>query len=675
MKSNFFAAYKAPPSRVVIDKISPQIDGGRFAAKRYIDEEIEVKAVLLLDGHDLVKGRLLYRHENEKEYRTVALKTSSQDIGNDLWRARFQPTALGRYYVTVEAGIDRLGTWFSGLQKKQADGQDVTLDLMAGVDLFEKYDREFPPASQWRAREVLGDLKSIVTKAEGAPELKKFLASSQWLEDFEAFYDEKSRVRYETEVPIQVEPVVARFSAWYEFFPRSTVDGSHRHGTLRDAAHRLDYIRDLGFDVVYLPPIHPIGEVQRKGKNNSLKALATDVGSPWAIGAEDGGHRSIHSALGTLADFEFFVDKARRHGMHVAMDVAFQCSPDHPYLKDHLEWFKKRPDGSIQYAENPPKKYQDIYPFDFESREWVSLWEELKDVMLFWVEKGVKIFRVDNPHTKAFHFWEWAIAEIKRDNPEVVFLAEAFTRPQVMAYLAKIGFSQSYTYFTWRSSQWELTQYLTELTQTELAEYFVPNFWPNTPDILPGHLQHPDPGIYGARFILAATLASNYGIYGPAFELLECQPLAANKEEYLHSEKYELKHWRLDAPQSIAPLIKKVNALPKICPSLQRHRNIRFHSVSNSSLLAYSKTHRNETLLILVNLDPSHPQAGEVELPLNDWGIDPSVGFEVKDLLSGEIYHWMGWRNYVEFRDPRKPAHIFEVKLPPGAESLRRENS
>lgn len=569
------------PSRVIIDRVKPSIDGGRFAAKRYLDEKIKLTAHLLVDGHGQVKGRVHIHHLMSKE----VLSLSLQADGNDEWSVEFQPQLLGFYAFQVQADF------------AEQKAQDV-----------------YDPASTVVSNEII----------------------------------------------FQVLPARARFSTWYEFFPRSTVSGKPRHGTLLESIGRLPYIQKMGFDVVYLPPIHPIGKSFRKGKNNSLEAGREDVGSPWAIGSEQGGHKEILPELGNLNDFKKFVSAAKDLKMHVAMDLAFQCSPNHPYVKDHPEWFKKRPDGSIQYAENPPKKYQDIYPFDFDSEAWQSLWLELYSIVEFWIHTGVSIFRVDNPHTKSFHFWEWLIKSIHMKYPDVIFLSEAFTRPKIMAYLAKLGFSQSYTYFTWRNSKWELTQYMTELTQTELADYFIPNFWPNTPDILPYAMQASDASLYKQRLILAATLSSCYGIYGPVFELIVSAAKAPG-EEYLDSEKYELRQWDLSAKQSLAAFIAKINSIRKAEKALQSNRHFIFHPVSNDNLIAYSKSDQEDRLVTVVNLDSKNPQSGWLELPLLDWNIPEEQDFEVHDLLTDTKYSWRGWRNFVLLQ-PESPAHILKIK-------------
>jgi len=491
-------------------------------------------------------------------------------------------------------------------------------------------------------------------------------------------YGEKWRfaTTYPKELAVVVDREKARFSAWYETFPRSCakktpVAEQHREAsesgrcaTFRECESRLPYIASMGFDVLYLPPIHPIGHAHRKGKNNRAYAGPDDPGSPWGIGSEEGGHKAIHPQLGTLEDFRRFVSKAREHGMEVALDISFQCSPDHPYVKEHPEWFRHRPDGTIQYAENPPKKYQDIYPFAFETEHWRELWEELKGIVLFWVEQGVHIFRVDNPHTKPMRFWEWLIGEVKEKYPDVIFLSEAFTRPKVMYNLAKLGFTQSYTYFAWRNTKWELTQYFTELTQTDLREYFRPNLWPNTPDILTEYLQTGGRPAFMARLVLAATLGASYGIYGPAFELWEHTPRERGSEEYLDSEKYEIKHWDLSRPDSLKDLIARVNRTRKENPALQSDWSLRFHPVDNDQLICYSKNSDDlsNIVLVVVNLNPFYTHSGWVQLPLEKLGVDPQVPYQMHDLLSDARYIWKGPRNYVELNPSIVPAHIFRLR-------------
>jgi starch synthase (maltosyl-transferring) len=474
--------------------------------------------------------------------------------------------------------------------------------------------------------------------------------------------DENDFVVCERELELWVDRVKARFGAWYETFPRSTAPKPGQHGTLGDLIARLPYIAGMGFDVLYLPPIHPVGRTHRKGKNNSLKAGAKDPGSPWAIGDKTGGHKAINPELGTIEDFKRLVKEAKGHGLELALDIALQCSPDHPYLKEHPEWFQHRPDGSLRFAENPPKKYEDIYPLDFTCRAWRPLWDEVKSVFRFWIDHGVRIFRVDNPHTKPFAFWDWLIRDLRRENPDLIFLAEAFTRPRIMGRLAKAGFSQSYNYFPWRNSKWELESYFTELTRTPVKEYLRPNLWPNTPDILTEYLQFGGRPAFMIRHVLAATLGASYGIYGPAFELCEAAPLEPGREEYLDSEKYELKHWQLDGKNTIRDLITRVNRIRRENPALQNDASLRFFRVDNEQLLCYGKQSGDDLLLMVVSLDPNHKQSGWLELPLHEFGLPADKPYQMHDLLADRRFLWRGPRNYVEL-DPRQiPAHIFRLR-------------
>jgi starch synthase (maltosyl-transferring) len=476
--------------------------------------------------------------------------------------------------------------------------------------------------------------------------------------------DRSFATTYDADLTVIVDPVLARSGAWYELFPRSCAPEPGGHGTFRDVEARLPDVAAMGFDVLYLPPIHPIGVAFRKGRNNRVDAEPDEPGSPWAIGAAEGGHTAIHPELGTLDDFRDLVQAAKGHGISIALDIAFQCSPDHPYVEEHPEWFRQRPDGTIQYAENPPKKYQDIYPFNFESERWQELWQELKNVICFWIDQGVRVFRIDNPHTKPFPFWEWLIGEVKRAYPETIFLAEAFTRPKVMARLAKLGYSQSYTYFAWRNSKAELTEYLTELTQTDLREYFRPYFWPNTPDILTEYLQLGGRPAFLARLVLAATLGASYGIYGPAFEHFEGRPREPGSEEYLDSEKYEIRHWDLDRPDSLKEIIARVNRIRRENPALHRNESLRFHPIDNDQLIAYSKVSpdRSNAMLVVVNLDPHHTQSGWLDLPLTELGIDPEQPYQAHDLLGDARFLWYGARNYIELNPAIAPAHIFQLR-------------
>lgn len=640
--------------RVIIDKVSPAIDGGRYAIKRTVGEQVVVEADAFADGHDAISVVLLYRKQGVAEWS----ETPMEFLGNDSWRGAFVVTEMGYHCYTVCGWVDHFKSWARDLKKRVDAGQDVSLDLVIGAQYVEA---AVPRATGADADTLAAAAATL--RAGGDAAIEQGLAPE--LADLMYRYAERRyATTYDHELPLFVDRERARYSTWYELFPRSCSPVPGRHGTFRDCAERLPYVAEMGFDVLYLPPIHPIGRVKRKGKNNSVVAGPDDVGSCWAIGSDEGGHKAIHPQLGTLDDFKFLVAKAREYGIEIALDIAFQCAPDHPYVKEHPEWFIWRPDGTVQYAENPPKKYEDIYPLNFESENWQGLWQELKSVMDYWIEQGVTIFRVDNPHTKAFRFWEWAINDIKHRHPEVIFLSEAFTRPKVMYNLAKLGFTQSYTYFAWRNTKWELTQYMTELTQTEVYQYFRPNFWPNTPDILTEPMQQYGRPMFMARLVLAATLTACYGIYGPAFELVENRPAIPGKEEYLNSEKYEIKHWDLDHPDSLKGVITLVNQARRTNPALQRNDGLRFHFVDNDQLIAYTKVTADlsNVVLVVVNLDPIWTQSGWVGLSLQELGLNPDEPFEVHDLLSGSRYLWHGTHNYVALDPHVLPAHIFRIR-------------
>jgi len=643
--------------RVVIEEVKPKVDCGRFPIKRTLGDKVVVEANVFADGHDTVACALLYRRESETLWHEVPM----QPLGNDRWRAQFSVTELGRYFYTIEGWMESFQTWRKDLIKRLQAGQDVRVDLLIGAKLAE--------AAAGRASGTdakrLSDWGRALRKEENRnPTLQQEVVLDEELAALAARYPDRSLSTRYQELPVTVDRVRARFGAWYEAFPRSWAPEAGRHGTFRDLEGRLDYIAGMGFDVLYLPPIHPIGRQFRKGKNNVTDSGSDDVGSPWAIGSDEGGHKSIHPDLGTLEDFRKLVRRAGEHGLEIALDVAYQCSPDHPYVREHPEWFRHRPDGTIQYAENPPKKYQDIYPLDFETPQWPGLWQELKSVVLFWMDQGVRIFRVDNPHTKPLPFWEWLIREVKDRNPEVIFLAEAFTRPKIMYGLAKVGFTQSYTYFTWRNTKSELTEYFTELTQSEVREFFRPNLWLNTPDILPEHLQHGGRPAFITRLVLAGSLGASYGLYGPAFELCDNQPREAGSEEYLNSEKYEIKHRDLNAPGSLKELIKRLNLARRDNPALQSDWSLRFHSVDNDMLLCYSKSSDDlsNVILVVVNLDFNYTQSGWVELDLAALGLDPDRPFQADDLMGTGRYLWQGPRNYIELNPHILPAHLFRIR-------------
>ncbi len=642
--------------RVVIEAVSPEIDGGRFPAKRVVGESVVVEADIFADGHDLLAARLLFCKEGVSEWSEVPMKP----LGNDRWQGAFMVEEVGIYLYTLQAWVDRFLSWRQGLSKKVLAGQEVSIDLRIGAEILEDL---VPGASV----EDAGKLKKWAKLLRSSEE-ETLRAEAAMDEEVAATAarcpERKWAADYERVLRVVVEPVQARWSTWYEMFPRSCAAKKGKPGTFRDCESLLPYVAGMGFDILYFPPIHPIGRSHRKGKNNNPKSNPGDVGSPWAIGAAEGGHKAVDPGLGTLDDFRRLVAKAREQGLEVALDIAFQCTPDHPYVKEHPEWFRRRPDGTIQYAENPPKKYEDIYPFDFATENWRELWEELKGVFFFWMDQGIRIFRVDNPHTKPFAFWEWLIGEVKKKDSSVIFLSEAFTRPRIMYRLAKLGFTQSYTYFAWRNTKWELEQYFTELTRSEVKEFFRPNVWPNTPDILTEYLQMGGRPAFMARLILAATLGASYGIYGPAFELCENQPREAGSEEYLNSEKYEVKNWDLDRPDSLKDLIARVNRIRQENPALQSDRNLQFHSVDNEQMICYSKNTDDLSSIILtvVNLDPHHRHAGWVDISLAEWELDPRQPYQVHDLLSGARYLWTGPRNYVEL-DPRSaPAQIFRIR-------------
>ena len=643
--------------RVVIEGVTPAIDGGRYPIKRTVGEAVVVEADVFTDGHDGLSAFLLYRKEPDAHWTEVPMKF----LENDRWRGSFQVTTLGRYHYTVTGWIDHFQTWQRDLMKKVNAGQDVAVDLLIGAALIQQ---ACGRASKDDAQVLLR--RATELDASSAPESDRIRAalSSDLTALMARHPDRRFTSTYDRELAVVVDRERARFSAWYELFPRSCGGSADRHGTFKDCEARLPSIASMGFDVLYLPPIHPIGRTHRKGKNNAPVGGPADPGSPWAIGSQEGGHKAVHPQLGTLDDFRKFVSKARIHGLEIALDIAFQCSPDHPYVKEHREWFRIRPDGTVQYAENPPKKYQDIYPLDFETEQWRELWDELKSVVRYWIDHGVRIFRVDNPHTKPFAFWDWLIGSVKQECPDVIFLAEAFTRPKVMYRLAKLGFTQSYNYFPWRSTKAELTDYFTELTQTEVREFFRPNLWLNTPDILTEQLQHGGRPAFMARLVLAATLGASYGIYGPAFELCEARPREAGSEEYLDSEKYEIKQWDLDRSDALNEFIGRVNRIRREHPALQSDRSLRFHRIENEYLLCYSKRtpDQSDVILVAVNLSPHHVHAGWVELDLEELGIEPDRPFQVQDLLTNAYYVWQGPRNYIEIHPHASPAHIFFIR-------------
>ena len=640
--------------RVVIEAVTPEIDGGRFPIKRIVGDETVVEADIYGDGHDALSCVLLYRQEEVPQWSEVPLAP----LGNDRWRAAFTVQAVGRYRYTLLGWIDHFKTWVHDLEKRVAAGQDVTVDLLIGAELIDGALKQAAPDA---ARQLTACAAALLAGgAEGvrqalSPELTRLMGV--WGERHFA-------TPYAQELVIVVDRERARFGTWYELFPRSTAATPGQHGSFKDVEARLPYVASMGFDILYLPPIHPIGSSFRKGRNNTTVVGPDDPGSPWAIGSAEGGHKAIHKQLGTLEDFKHLMASAAGYGIELALDIAFQCSPDHPYVSEHPQWFRQRPDGTIQYAENPPKKYQDIYPFDFECADWRALWDELKSVVMYWAEQGVRIFRIDNPHTKPFPFWEWLIAEVKQAYPEAIFLAEAFTRPKVLYGLAKAGFTQSYNYFAWRNTRWELTQYFTELTQTPVKEFMGANLWPNTPDILAESLQFGGRPAFMSRLVLAATLGPSYGIYGPAYELCENHPIAPGREEYIDSEKYEIKAWDIERPDSLRELIGKVNRIRRENPAFRGNHHLRFQEVDNEQIIAFTKMSADRTneVLVVVNLDPNYTQSGFITLPMEELGIDPRQPYQAHDLLTDARYLWHGPRNYVELNPHISPAHIFVIR-------------
>jgi len=750
--------------RVVIEEIQPQVNCGRYPARRFLGDQVTVTAAIFSDGHDHVAAELLFKREGEKEWRATPMTA----LVNDMWTASFTVDALGPWCFTLRGWVDHFATWCADLRKRlaaqatqsglaaasvpprdpatstaanpdaanpptNASGQDIPLAYTIGASLLDRVaeraaalDKKSSDAKTLKA--AAANLRSLA--AQKLPIYGANVPDIDALESLAARYPDLTFATLAgKELPLWVDRERVRFSAWYELFPRSTAPAAKenqpdpsRHGTFADVETLLPEIAAMGFDILYMPPIHPIGRAFRKGKNNAVTAEGDDVGSPWAIGDAKskapggGGHKSINPALGDYASFDHLVAATRSQGMEIALDIAFQVSPDHPWVTEHPDWFLHRPDGTIQYAENPPKKYQDIYPLNFESADWKALWDELRSVFQFWIDRGVKVFRVDNPHTKALPFWEWCIAELHTTTPEVLFLAEAFTRPHVMYSLAKGGFSQSYTYFTWRTEKQELQAYFEDITRPPVSDFFTPNVWPNTPDILHASLQEGGRPAFISRLILATTLAASYGVYGPAYELGENVPAKPGSEEYLNSEKYQLRHWDRRAPNSLAPLVTLLNKIRRANPALQRDNSLHFHPVDNPWIICYSKTtlpppqpmtlaeadalsggahaaHRGAALpkapasigngasgnavaapaeggaapeppnviLIVVNLDPHNDQAGWVDLDLKELGIGHDETFDVEDLLTGARYQWRDRSNYVALHPNAIPAHILRV--------------
>lgn len=641
--------------RVVITNVSPQIEGGQYPAKAVVNENIVISADIFSDGHDEIAAAVLFRANDDQDWKEVPMKSAL----NDRWEAVLKIPSAGFYQFRVLGWIDHFKTWQKGLRKKYEAGQNVAVELQIGAAIL---DEVIPSIFETEKKQLASWSKEL--KNPGDIPAGVMLALSDEVTVIMSKYRNEDLVSsYQQTLLLEVEGIKAAYSTWYELFPRSASPVPGVHGTFKDVIKLLPRVAKMGFDVLYFPPIHPIGEKNRKGKNNSLAAGPDDPGSPWAIGNRKGGHKAIHAALGTLADFKRLVKEARKMNIDIAMDIAYQCAPDHPWVKEHPQWFKWRPDGSVQYAENPPKKYEDILPINFETEDWQNLWEELKSVVEYWIDQGVSVFRIDNPHTKAFPFWEWMIREVRKKKPETIFLAEAFTRPRLMERLAKAGFNQSYTYFTWRNTKYELEEYMKELTATDLRYYFRPNFWPNTPDILSPFLVWGGENAHILRLILAATLSSSYGIYGPVYEFCVNTP-HPGKEEYTDNEKYEIKHWDWDRYTRLREIIARVNRIRSQNKALHSTWNILFAETSNEQIICYGKTdpESGNKLIVAVNLDPFNTQGAHVRIPLWQMGIRYGEPYVVKDLLSGSKYRWQDEWNYVQLNPNEMPAHIFKVE-------------
>ena len=639
--------------RVVIDHISPQLNGGEFFIKRIVNEIVTVNAHVLVDGHDVIAASVVYKHEKERTWKEVRM----EDTGNDEWKASFVVEKQGFYTYKVQGWVDDALNWQHGAERKIDDNQYISSELLEGADLLK-------PLLKKVTKTEKEYLSECIEAFQDAAQYEKAIVEAKSVRLCEIFlrYPEKHLVNTSHDLKVYVDRKKATFSTWYEFFPRSSSETEGKHGTFKDCERLLPRIANMGFDTLYFPPIHPIGEVNRKGKNNTTEAKKGDVGSAWGIGSQYGGHKDVHPALGTMDDFKTLVAKAKEHGIEIAMDYALQAAPDHPWVTSHPDWFKWRPDGTVQYAENPPKKYQDILPIYWESEDYKNLWNECLDILMVWIDCGVRVFRVDNPHTKPYYFWNWIIAEVKKKFPDVIFLAEAFTKPKVMQQLAKQGYTQSYTYFTWRNNKHELIEYVTELTQTDQKEYMRPNFWPNTPDINPYHLQGANESKYIQRYALAATLSSNIGIYGPVFEQMIDHAIPG-KEEYYMSEKFQVCHYDWFKENKLTTLISRINQIRHEHQALQQTNNIKFCHIENDNLIGFYKWNqdRSSEILVVISLDQYYMQQGTLQLPLQDLGIQHGHKVEVHDLVTGNSYNWYDEWNYVELH-PTLPFHIFEIR-------------
>ena len=639
---------------IIIQRVAPEIDGGRYPVKREVGDRLEVSADIFKEGHDVLAAVLQYRTVNEASWH----ETPMTPTGNDRWSAWIDLTENTRYVYTIAAFVETFETWRQEVIKKRESQDDLQSELLEGLALIEATAARSEGEARSRLRERVEDWK----KATKQEERLRIALHDELTALVRRHEDRAVLTVYPRQLEVVVDRVRARYGAWYEMFPRSQGTEAGRSATFKDCEARLPAIQSMGFDVLYVPPIHPIGRTNRKGPNNTLQAGPDDPGSPYAIGNELGGHDAVEPSLGTLADFDRFVQAAGQHGLEIALDFAINCSPDHPYVKQHPEWFYHRPDGSIKYAENPPKKYEDIYPLNFYCENWRSLWEEMRRIIRFWIGHGVNIFRVDNPHTKPVAFWEWLIREIQREYPDVIFLSEAFTRPKMMQTLAKAGFSQSYTYFTWRNFKQELTDYLLELTRSEMKEYFRANFFTNTPDILPEILQHGGRPAFKFRLVLAATLSPSYGIYS-GYELCENRAVPGT-EDYLNSEKYEYKVWDWDRPGAITDYVTRINRIRRDHPSLQEYENLNFYESGNDQVIFYGKTtlDRRDTILVAVNLNPFQAQTATLRVPIYELGIGPDDTYQLHELLTDRRDLTKGSTYSIRLDPQGEPAAIFAVR-------------
>lgn len=659
MGSNSPLTNVSRPDTVVISNLSPVVECGRFPTKRVVDESILVEADIFKDGHDVLVAVVGWRETGKKAWTEAPMFA----LENDRWSASLNFPETGRYEINVAAWADDFLTWVHDFERRlTGDQEDFSTEIEEGRVILNNAAIRAATGKAGKDAEAIEELTTKLMKTDPL-EVPALVNDPDILSLLARWPDRSLATNAASPIDVVIETKLSSFSAWYEFFPRSAEGIEGKHSTLRDCLPRIEEAKEMGFDIVYFPPIHPIGKTFRKGKNNTVTCEPDDVGSPWAIGAKEGGHREVHPDLGTVEDLARLVSEARDRGIEIALDFAIQCSPDHPYVSEHPEWFFHRPDGSIKYAENPPKKYQDIYPINFHCDEWQELWNELRDVVLFWMQQGVRVFRVDNPHTKPVSFWKWLIAEVHAVDPTIIFLSEAFTRPKMMQTLGKVGFTQSYTYFTWRHSKEELTEYVTELTKGHMRDYYRANFWPNTPDILDYDLQNAPPSAFKIRAALAATLSSSWGIYS-GYELCENTPLPG-REEYLDSEKYQLKTRDWNAPGNIKPFLTRLNQARRDCPALQSYANIEFIPADNDKIIAYRKWSDDgrSHAVIIVNLDPVTRQDSNIHLPLEEMGLPADQPFAVDDLIYEETYEWRESTNFVAL-DPRtKPVHVFRVRI------------